>query len=51
MVRDRYGVFKVTVDGETVIAGGAATFLGIMPSGAKIVAAVRDALKGVPHKN
>jgi hypothetical protein len=42
MVRDRYGTFKVLVDGNTVIDGGAAAFLGIMPSGAKIVAAVRE---------
>ncbi len=45
MVRDRYGVFKVVVDDNTVVDGGAAAFLGIMPSGAKIVAVVREALE------
>jgi hypothetical protein len=45
MVRDRYGVFKVVVDGNTVIDGGAVVFLGIMPSGAKILGAVRSALQ------
>jgi hypothetical protein len=45
MVRDRYGVFKVTVDGETVIDGGAAAFLGILPAGEKIIAAVKHRLK------
>lgn len=45
MVRGRYGTFKVVVDGNTVIDGGAAAFLGVLPSGAKIVAAVREALK------
>jgi hypothetical protein len=44
MVKGRYGQFKVTVDGNTVIDGGAAAFMGIMPSRAKIVAAVRDRL-------
>ena len=44
MVRGRYGVFKVVVDGDTVEDGGAAAFLGVVPSGVKIVAAVRDAL-------
>jgi hypothetical protein len=37
----QYGDFKVVVDGDTVIDGGAAAFLGVMPSRAKIVAAVR----------
>jgi hypothetical protein len=45
MVRSRYGVFKVAVDDDTVIDGGAAAFLGVLPSGRKIVAAVRDRLK------
>jgi hypothetical protein len=46
MIRDRYGTFKVVVDGITVIDGGATAFMGILPSGAKIVAAVRDELMG-----
>ena len=44
LVRGRYGEFKVLVDGETIIDGGAAAFLGVLPSGRKIVAAVRDRL-------
>jgi len=45
MVHDRYGVFKVIMDGETIIDGGAAAFLGILPSGAKVLAAIRGRLK------
>jgi hypothetical protein len=45
MVKARYGEFKVLVDGDTIIDGGAAAFLGVLPSGAKIVAAVRERLK------
>jgi hypothetical protein len=45
MVRGHYGEFKVLVDGDTIIDGGAAAFLGVLPSGRKIVAAVRDRLK------
>ena len=33
------------MDGSLVIDGGAAAFRGIMPSGRKIVAAVRKAVK------
>ena len=44
MVRGRYGEFKVVVDGDTIIDGGAAAFLGVLPSGARIVAAVKDRL-------
>ena len=42
MVRSRYGDFKVLVDGEVVVDGGSAAFLGIVPSRAKILAAVKD---------
>jgi hypothetical protein len=45
MVRGRYGEFKVTVDGDIVIDGGAAAFLGVMPSRAMIVAAVKERLE------
>jgi hypothetical protein len=45
MVRGNYGEFKVLVDGTTIIDGGAAAFLGVLPSGRKVVAAVRDRLK------
>jgi hypothetical protein len=45
MVRGHYGEFKVLVDGNTIIDGGAAAILGVLPSGRKIIAAVRDRLK------
>jgi hypothetical protein len=45
MVRGHYGEFKVLVDGNTIIDGGAAAFLGVLPSGKKIVAAVRNSLR------
>jgi hypothetical protein len=48
MVKGRYGQFKIAVDGDTVVDGGAAAFMGLMPSRAKIVAAVRDRLKLAP---
>ena len=45
MVRARYGEFKVLVDGETVIDGGPLALLGVLPSGGKIVEAVRARLQ------
>jgi len=44
MVRGPYGEFKVLVDGDTVIDGGAAVFLGVLPSRRKILAAIRTHL-------
>lgn len=44
MVRGRYGEYKVLVDGETVIDGGALAVLGVLPSGRKVVEAVRTRL-------
>ncbi len=44
MVRGHYGEFKVLVDGDTVIDGGAAAFLGVLPSRRKILAAVQARL-------
>lgn len=44
MARGRYGEFKVFVDGEPIIDGGAAAFLGVLPSGKKIVEAVKARL-------
>jgi len=44
MIRGSYGEFKVAVDGEVVIDGGPAAFLGVMPSRAKIVAVVKGRL-------
>jgi hypothetical protein len=44
MVKGRYGEFKVLVDGETVIDGGALAALGVLPSGRRIVDVVRERL-------
>jgi hypothetical protein len=44
MVRGRYGEFKVLVDGAPVVDGGALAALGVLPSGRKIVNAVRARL-------
>lgn len=41
MERGRYGEFKVLVDGETVVDGGALAALGVLPSGRKVLEAVR----------
>jgi hypothetical protein len=46
MVRGRYGEFRVLVDDETVIDGGALATLGVLPSGRKVVEAVRARLSG-----
>jgi hypothetical protein len=46
MVPGRYGEFKVLVDGETVVDGGALAALGVLPSGRKVVDAVRARLTG-----
>ena len=46
MVHGGYGEFKVQVDGATVIDGGALALVGIVPSGRKIVDAVRERLQG-----
>jgi hypothetical protein len=46
MVRGHYGEFKVLVDDETVIDGGALAALGVLPSGRKVVDAVRARLAG-----
>jgi hypothetical protein len=44
MVRGRYGEFKVFVDGNPVIDGGALTALGVLPSARRVTEAVRDRL-------
>jgi hypothetical protein len=44
MVRGHYGEFKVLVDGDTVIDGGAAAFLGVLPSQQKVLAAIQARL-------
>ena len=40
----RYGEYKVLVDGEIVIDGGALTALGVVPSARKVVDVVRARL-------
>jgi hypothetical protein len=42
--RGRYGEFKVLVDGEVAVDGGALAILGVLPSGRDVVAAVRSRL-------
>ncbi len=37
----RYGEFKVLVDGEPVVDGGAWVLLGVLPSSRKVLDAVR----------
>jgi hypothetical protein len=44
MVRGSYGEFKVLVDGDTLIDGGALAFLGVLPTGREVVEAVRTRL-------
>ena len=44
LVKGHYGEFKVLVDGNIVMDGGAMTVLGVLPSGRKVVAAVRAKL-------
>jgi len=41
MVHGRYGEYTILVDGQTVIDGGALTALGVVPTGRKVVEAVR----------
>jgi hypothetical protein len=41
LVKGRYGEFKVLVDGDIVVDGGALVALGIMPTGRKVVETVR----------
>jgi hypothetical protein len=44
MVHGTYGEFTVLVDGEIQLEGGALTALGVMPSGRRVVDAVRARL-------
>ncbi len=44
MVKGHYGEFKVLVDGETAIDGGALAVMGVLPSRQKIFDAVRERL-------
>jgi hypothetical protein len=43
-VHGRYGEYKILVDGEIVVDGGALAILGVLPSGRKVVTAVRERL-------
>lgn len=45
MVHGHYGEYKVLVDGKTVVDGGARVILGVVPSGKKVVEAVRARLR------
>jgi len=44
MVHGSYGEFKVQVDGQTLIDGGALAFMGVLPSGREVLEAVRARL-------
>jgi hypothetical protein len=44
LVRGPYGQFKVLVDGQIIVDGGKWAVLGILPSGPKVVEAVRASL-------
>jgi hypothetical protein len=44
MVHGKYGEFKVLVDNEIVVDGGALTFLGVLPSGRVVLEAVKGKL-------
>ncbi len=46
MVHGSYGEFKVLVDGETIVDGGALAFMGVMPSAREVLEAVRARLAG-----
>lgn len=46
MVPGGYGEYKVLVDGETVVDGGAMVIIGVMPAARKTVDAVRARLSG-----
>jgi len=44
MVHGHYGEFKVLVDGQVVVDGGALGFMGLLPSGGQVVKAVKARL-------
>jgi len=44
MVRGHYGEFKVLVDGDIVADGGPTAFLGVLPSGKRVLEAVAKRL-------
>lgn len=46
MIPGGYGEYKVLVDGETVVDGGAMVIIGVMPPARKTVDTVRARLTG-----
>lgn len=44
MVHGSYGEFKVLIDGDTLIDGGALAFLGVLPSSREVLDVVRARL-------
>ena len=44
MIHAKYGEFKVLVDDEIVVEGGALGFLGVLPSSGEVIEAVRKKL-------
>jgi hypothetical protein len=44
MAHGSYGEFKVLVDGDVLLDAGALAFLGVLPSGRKVVDAVKERL-------
>jgi hypothetical protein len=46
MIPGHYGEFQVLVDNQVLVDGGSLAFFGVMPSGRKIVDAVRARLSG-----
>ena len=44
MIRGHYGEYKILVDGETVVDGGALVVIGVMPPARKSVELVRARL-------
>ena len=41
MIHGRYGEYRILVDGQTVIDGGALAALGVVPASRRVVEAVR----------
>jgi hypothetical protein len=50
-VKGHYGEYKILVDREIIIDGGAKALLGILPSGKKVVDAVKSRLVEEYYQN
>jgi len=50
LIKANYGKLQILVDGEVLVDGGSKAMLGILPSGKKVVDAVRLHLSGLPEK-